>query len=470
MRNLVRFFSLIVIAFLGIGCGGSGAFVEVPARSTPEDDWETYRAKTVELLDDYEIQPEPEYSRFGGLKERRVEATGFFHAREFDGRWWLVDPDGYLFIHTAVVATEPGGSERQERALERKYGSEEVWAEETTELFRGNGFNGAGCWSAVDLLREVERPLVYTVYINPMSDYNSDRRREFGPYENAGWQGFENDLIYVFEPEFERYVEEEAQKLAKYRDDPFLLGYFTDNELPFVNDALDRHMTLLPDDDPGYRAARKWFTERKGADATAEDITDADREAFNGFYAGTYFEMLHDAIRRYDPNHMYLGSRFNQEHEELQSPAIFEAAGKYMDAIAVNIYRVWEPGQERLENWASWSGRPILVTEWYTKGADTGMPNRSGAGWIVPTQRDRGLFYQNFVLELLKSRVAVGWHWFRYQDNDPADLTTDPSNRDSNKGIVDSEYDVYEALLEEMRTLNTQVYPLIDHFDGAAEE
>ena len=37
------------------------------------------------------------------------------------------------------------------------------------------------------------------------------------------------------------------------------------------------------------------------------------------------------------------------------------------------------------------SGKPILVTEWYAKGMDSGMANQGGAGWVVKTQRDRGL-------------------------------------------------------------------------------
>ena len=51
--------------------------------------------------------------------------------------------------------------------------------------------------------------------------------------------------------------------------------------------------------------------------------------------------------------------------------------------------------------WNRESGRPIIITEWYAKGMDSGLPNRSGAGWIVKTQADRGRFYQNFTLGLV---------------------------------------------------------------------
>ena len=111
------------------------------------------------------------------------------------------------------------------------------------------------------------------------------------------------------------------------------------------------------------------------------------------------------------------------------------------------------------------SGKPILITEWYAKAVDSGMANTSGAGWLVKTQADRAAFYQNFTLGLLESRVCVGWHWFRYSDNDPAHKGADPSNLDANKGIVTSRYETYQALLDAMRDVNVRTFGLIRHFD-----
>jgi hypothetical protein len=93
------------------------------------------------------------------------------------------------------------------------------------------------------------------------------------------------------------------------------------------------------------------------------------------------------------------------------------------------------------------------------------MANKTGAGWNVKTQRDRGLFYQNFTLALLESRGCVGWHWFKYADNDPANTKADPSNLDSNKGIINCSYKPYTELLDAMQALNAQVYPLTAFFD-----
>lgn len=77
------------------------------------------------------------------------------------------------------------------------------------------------------------------------------------------------------------------------------------------------------------------------------------------------------------------------------------------------------------------------------------------------------MFYQNFSLGLLQSKVCVGWHWFKYCDNDPLDIAADPSNQDSNKGVVSNKFVPYRPLLSAMRTLNRNVYGLTDFFDRA---
>jgi hypothetical protein len=50
-------------------------------------------------------------------------------------------------------------------------------------------------------------------------------------------------------------------------------------------------------------------------------------------------------------------------------------------------------------------------------------------------------------------------------DNDPQDLSTDYSNRDSNKGIVNSNFEPYQPLLKEMKLINDNAYELTRYFD-----
>ena len=471
---------LLFSIFFGIAsilCGNSGdvdeqkqsksEYHKVQARRNAKDpNWQTYIAKTVDRIPGFRLSKDPEINSYGSWKINQSAATGFFRVEKKGDRWWIIDPEGYPFIHKGVAVYRPGGSANQRSALNSKYGSTDNWAIHESAFLKENGFNGTGAWSDVDLLRKNNVQLAYSVILSPMGSYKSQHIKKYGgKYKQAGWQGYRFDLVMVFDPEFDAHVEKAIAPIARYADDKNLLGYYTDNELPWKNDALDRHLTLLAHDEPGYIAAKEWLDERKGKDGTLSDITPDDRLAFTGFYFETYIKKVSEAIRKYDPNHLYLGCRFNQEREELQNPEVFKVAGKYCDIISINHYRKWEPDQTIMNNWATWSGKPFMITEWYVKGEDSGLPNNTGAGWNVPTQADRGYFYQNFTIELLKSKACVGWHWFTYQDNDPEDLTTDSSNRDSNKGIVNSKYQPYKPLLENMKMLNDHVFRLILFLD-----
>lgn len=440
---------------------------QVKARANADSQkWNTYIAKTMDRLPEFNMTQDPAINSYGSWKVDQTTATGFFRVEKKGQRWWIIDPEGYPFIHKGVAVFRPGTSENQKAALKAKYGTNENWANQESQLLKDNGFNGTGAWSDVDQIRQTNNPLVYTIIVSPMGSYKSQHLKKFGgKYEMAGWQGYRYDLAMVFDPEFDAFVESSIAPIVKYANDKSLLGYFTDNELPWKNDALDRHLKYLGKEEAGYIAAKKWLDTRKGKDATLADINTEDRLLFMGFYFETYIQKVAYAIRKYDRNHLYLGCRFNQESEELSNPEIFKVAGKYADVISINHYRKWEPVQSIMTNWEIWSGKPFIITEWYTKGEDSGLPNKTGAGWNVPTQQDRGYFYQNFTIELLKSKSCVGWHWFTYQDNDPLNLNTDSSNRDSNKGIVNTNYQPYTPLFENMKLLNTHTYELIKFLD-----
>lgn len=461
-------FLIVLMVITSASCQIKTKYKTVEAGNDTKDTvWVSYKAATVDGISGFKKKKEPQTSQYGGWKAWQKQATGFFRTEKVDNRWWIIDPEGYPFIHKAVVAFNPGKAKKQKEVFDQKYNSLAAWTQAETQMLRNYGFNGAGAWTNVDYMRTTDNPLVYTIIVSPMGNYKREHIKKFGKYKEAGWQGYRFDLVMVFDKEFDKYVAEAIEPIAKYKNDKYLLGYFTDNELPWVYDALDRHLTLLAKDEQGYLAAKAWLDERKGKNANVNDITDEDRSAFTAFYFETYMKKVTEALRKADPNHMYLGCRFNQNKnkQELSNPEIFRIAGKYMDIISINHYRKWEPDQSTLNNWGEWSGKPFLITEWYTKAEDSGLPNNTGAGWLVHTQQDRGYFYQNFSLGLLQNKNCVGWHWFKYMDNDPDDLTTDPSNRDSNKGVVDRYFNPYIPLLEQMKQVNDNTYNLIQYFD-----
>jgi hypothetical protein len=421
------------------------------AKTKPGNPWQEYPTRLVATLPSYTATTDADLSRYGGFKRDRFTATGFFRTERVGRRWWLVDPEGYPFIHVGVVNVKFPGS-----------GTPEAWAESATSLLHAHRFNGAGAWSDTALLRAAKAPVAYTLIWNFMSAYGA---RRGGMYQKSGHMGYPGDCIFVFDPAFPAFCAEYARRLAATREDPWLVGHFSDNELPLYTKTLDNFLRL-PEADAGRKAADAWLAQRRADFPAEKDITDAMRDAFLGFVAERYLAITSAAIRQEDPNHLCMGPRF--DFQALQSPSLFTAAGRHLDVIAVNYYHAWSPDPARVANWVQWSGKPFLVTEWYAKAMDSGFANTTGAGWVVKTQADRGRFYQNFTLGLLEAGGCVGWHWFKYRDNDPASKTADPSNLDSNKGIVNLRLEPYAPLLDAMREINQQVYSLAAYFDARA--
>lgn len=440
---------------------GTPASFKVSAARAPDKPWIEFPTRLVSHLQDFKPQPSTELSQYGGRMSERRTATGFFRTEKPAKRWWLIDPEGYRYINVAVVDVHiPPGSVAVKANLDKQFGSRAKWAEAAISQMRERGFNGTGGWSDDADLRATPQPMVYTPIWNFMSEYGKVRG---GTYQESGHIGYPNGCIFAFDPQFPAFCDEYAAKhLPALKDDPWLLGHYSDNELPFYRKTLDNFLSLPPSD-PGFKAATEWIAQRRASGKASAEITDADRHAFLGFVADRYLTITSAAIKKYDPNHLTLGSRFNSY--ELDVAEVFEAAGRHLDLIAINYYRTWTPDQARMQRWTEWSGKPFLITEWYAKGMDSGYSNMSGAGWTVHTQKDRGYFYQNFALGLLEAKGCVGWHWFKYMDNDPDDQTTDPSNRNSNKGIVTIGFKPYLPLLDAMKELNTQIYPLADYFD-----
>lgn len=399
-------------------------------------------------------------SAYGGWRSMRFRASGYFRTEQRDGVWWLVDPVGHAYLSIALNAVEPGVEARSDdpnlrRRFDGVFASIEQWAEAARAWNRGYGFNGLGSWSDYDAINAPgAQPIPYTIQLSLLSGYARSRQAALGEA-----YAYDANLLHVFEEGFGAYCAERMAALpASVRQDPYLIGYFSDNELKLRINVLDRFLALAPED--ANRAyVTGWLARERGV-SDAANVSDADRLAFYRHFINRYFATVAACVRAADPNHMILGSRFHGEEQWIR--ALFEEAGPYIDVISYNWYHVWNPDeQDEIDNWARWSGRPVIITEWYAKGEDSGLSNESGAGWLVRDQKARGMFYENFALDLLRNPNIVGFHWFRYRDNNPdAAALVDYSNRDSNKGFLDVDYQTYNPLAERARRVNERAYAI----------
>ena len=434
----------------------------VDARTKSTTPYKPQPTRTVADLAGFRATPMPDRTPFGGVtRYPREKATGFFRTQRIDGRWWLIDPQGCRTIDVGVAATNVSKmSPVAQKAFDERFGTPEKWAAATRQLLRDNGFDGTGSWSDDDGLRAgTDRPLVHTRIWSFMGRYGGKRG---GTTQEPGHTGYPNKCIFAFDPKFEQFADTFAAGLVQYKDDPYLLGYFTDNELPFPLDSLDRYLSL-PDTDPGRTAAEAFVTKGR---IKRDALTDADRQAWTAVVAERYFSVVHAAIRKYDPNHLILGPRFHSTDH--RNEALLRTAGKYIDIVGYNSYGVWTPKDGFVDRLSGFTGCPILISEFYAKAEDSGLANTDGGGWLVKTQADRAAYYENYTLALIESRVAVGWHWFKYQDNDPL-ISAGVNPNDANKGILTRDFKPYPTLLTAMKRLNDSRYALADYFDSTAK-
>lgn len=424
----------------------------VEVQAWRQSKWRCYQTVTLEHLSGFKPR-DIQLSAYGGRMDRKEAATGFFHTRQIEGRWLLVDPEGCHYINMGVNSTTPNDSTRDSKlAFADRFGTTGKWARETGQLFRGLGFNGLGCWSGWQIFNESGTPMPYVRRWNMISSY---ARSQGVTHRKYGHTGFDNDVLPVFDADFRRFCHQKmGDAIASTKDDPYLIGHFSDNELPLKERNIIKRYLKAGEPSESRKAALKWLEEQGRAE---HQITASDDRAFCGLVTATYYRTCREVLKQHDPNHLYMGSRLHGS--VAKQDVTYEACGPHVDVVSVNLYHRWSPVQADLDRWAKLSGKPLVITEWYAKGMDSNLPVRYGAGFAVRTQGDRGRFYENFTIGLLSNPHVVGWHWFRYMDDGPLDH----KEKASNKGLLDVTFNEWEPLTRSMRAINLNAYTLQDH-------
>jgi len=420
-------------------------------RNIVYSDWTAFKAMTVDRAG-IPLGNSPKLSRYGGDASTNFRSTGFFRVEKINGKQWIVDPEGKAFIGISLNSVRKGSSPQHERVFAEKYGTDAKWMAGVKQDMKTAGFNMLGSWSDTAAIRMFNQTnpregIVYTTQLSLLSGFVQQQKKN-DPSKKE-WPA----LAFVFDPGFENYCRTKCEA-NKYAADPWLAGHFSDNELPFQSNLIKEFISLSDPGSAAYHLALNWV-QSKALDTA--NINKDQQEIFSGYVAAVYYKIVSAAIKQSDPNHLYLGSRLHSSAKN--NPYVLKACEEYLDVVSINYYGNWTPTLNEFNAWNALK-KPFMVTEFYTKAEDSGLPNISGAGWLVKTQKERGIFYQNFCLSLLASPNCIGWHWFRYQDNDPTDPKADPSNNDSNKGLVNNRYEVYLPLAEKMLELNRHAYAL----------
>ncbi|WP_288558669.1 hypothetical protein [uncultured Victivallis sp.] len=443
--------------------------------------------ESAELAD---VKPDMErFDRFGGVKTGKpLAATGFFRVQKIDGRWWLVTPEGNPFYLKGVdavpytergyftAARDSGGAIRKAFTqaapdpakyleawskdkklvnflaanLYKKYGPDfrERWMELTEKRLRSWGFNSAAKWN------------------NP---FHFDRL-PFLHDEQLRVKRFDR-FIDPYDPGFEAAAETQVKAMcAKLRGNPYLIGYQLENENGWGRNA----PAILLRDASGKLAAKRallqYLAERNGGDPgkffdrsgapietlMTETLATAavPPELLDGFIVQAsrrYHEILRGLVKKYDPDHLFLGA----SHCSSQSVEWIDGARESVDLIALHEYDLdsrWIHGTlaGKLREW----DKPFAVLEFSFTNHRRGFA--CGSSTVVKTEADRGTAFRIYTEKMAADPLCVGTGYFILYDQPVTSRGHDAEAY--NFGLIDVTDRPYREMLAGVKAANARLF------------
>jgi hypothetical protein len=419
------------------------------------DEWEGKANNIEDLKRDWTAEEESmkivnnDISKYGGFRNARSKATGFFHVEQIDGRWWFIDPEGYLFYSSGSCCIQPESDlsrvkgreylfkslppdvyltdnerENNKKAvasfytwnLKRRFGDDwyNKWIDMTSRRMESWGINTVGNWSDPDLGASHRKAYVATLY---------------------GW-GIETGKMGmpdVYSSGYAAMVDSAAHKqCAILRNDPWLLGYFIGNEPAWPGRETELVESILT----GENTAMKQALEKYLVSGDSPE----KRKAFVIETFSKFLSTVCSAIKKYDPNHLNLGLRFgNPPADEL-----IRLCKEHFNVFSINHYG-YSVSHEVIQNIYDITSLPVIIGEFHF-----GIPRRGLAPGLVQTKNpeERAAAYMYYVENTAAHPAIIGTHWFQWIDQ-PSTGRFDGENY--NIGIVDVTDRPYPEMVEAVK-------------------
>lgn len=441
--------------------------------------------------------------KYGGWSDGpKMESTGFFRTQKYMGKWWMIDPEGYLFwsagmncVNSNSVQTGIEGRENYyeelppnngptavfhyqsswapmgyyaenipysafnfyQHNLYLKYGDE--WLNEfrnkVHQRFKSWGLNTIGFVSDVGAIQQRKTPYVGSIWIN-----NTPKI--------SGSQGYWGEFHDVFDPSFRHQVQASIESQKEGANDPWCIGYFVDNELSwgdigslaegtlkspasqpakleFINDLKIKYQSIENLNTAWNSNFESWDERLSSTQVPTSTLAKEDLSAFYQKIAETYFRTIHNELKKVAPNQNYLGCRFAWANNAV----VLTAASKYMDIMSFNKY---EYSVENVTLPAD-IDKPILIGEFHFGALDRGMFHVGVKK--AKDQAERGLFYQHYIHGALKHPNIIGAHWFQYIDQP---VTGRGDGENYNVGWVDVCDNPFEEVIQKVRETTYNMY------------
>ena len=334
------------------------------------------------------------------------------------------------------------------------YADSNGWAEATLTRLKSWRFTTVGGWSDFAALQQCrDTNVVFAPVLH------------IGSTAGAPWWDMWDAKIT------DRMERVAREKILALRDDPRVIGYYSDNEMGWWNGILFK-MTLEQAATSGQRQRLVKLLHETYRDDWAELLRDfepapgmenwADLEQhgllflraggkglrverrFLGILAERYYSLMHEIIRKYDKRALILGDRY----QSFYYPEVVRACTPYVDAVSSNVNAPWNDGtlpRFYLETLHALARKPVIIGEFYMTARENRSGNKNSRGIypLVDTQKERAARFRNTVHALLRTPYVVGADWFQYHDQ-PTHGRYDGEN--FNFGLVDIHDRPYEAL------------------------
>ncbi|MEO1449565.1 MAG: beta-agarase [Bacteroidota bacterium] len=362
--------------------------------------------------------------------------------------------------------------------LERRYGEAtpgahlEAWRNVTIDRFKNWGFTSFGNWVAVELYEKKKMPYFANGWI--IGDFKTVKSGldYWGPMPD------------VFDPEFARRVDVTVKVVGEeVKNSPWCIGVFIDNEKSWGipnsvrgQYGIPLHALMLSAKESPIKAEfirrlkskykkvdtlntawntsiKNWKTLEAGMDfrdrkGFSEDMV-ADMSDMLEAYATRYFKLVHDAVEREMPNHLYLGCRFASWG---MGPEVRNAAKKFVDVFSYNYYK--EAIGETYWKFLEEIDRPSIIGEFHIGTQASGLFH---PGLIhAVDQADRGRMYATYMRSVIDNPYFVGAHWFQYLDSPLSGRAHDGENY--NVGFVTNTDVPYPEMVQSAKEVNRELY------------
>ena len=444
------------------------------------------------------------WNQYGGWANGpTLRKTGFFRAEKYQGKWFLVDPEGKLFFSFGINSITMGeydntGSGHPDLWFETKRGKRGRWnftVDNLTARYGKDyakrypaiverrmfswGVNTIGNWSSPEITRECKVPYVINItgirgkFPRTVPLAYRDPQSHLATNFSGIWD--------VFDPGFEKQLRQHAKSkaLAHAKDDAFCIGVMIDNEINWGHNTYQGDRTAIARSvmlSDATLAAKKefvrllrekylfiedlnksWGTYYRSWDAVlnAKYIPKSDRIQndllrFNRHFINHYYKTCRAVAKEFSPHMLYMGSRINLLHQD-----VLEIASKYCDVMTINCYTYCLEGLRRP---GLSTDIPVIITEFQVGVIDRGMfcaqPRQCGV-----TQDDRARAYRRIMDGVLRHPQIVGMHWFAYRDQPATGRRKGPWQENYAVGIIDKSDTPYWEMTEAMRLVGEKGVP-----------